>query len=113
MGNILDLLLLGVIAGVVACFWTRIIEPDMIFGRIGVWLHNKEYTARYTSGHLSIWVRFIQCSFCLQPWIMFLLALFYIITFHPYWVFAVVGVFGGLGTGNLIVEVVHSLRNNE
>jgi hypothetical protein len=65
------------------------------------------------NSHSSPLVKFIYCDFCVCPWIILALELFYIIEYHPWWLFAGIGVFAGLGSGNLIVELVHGLRNDE
>jgi hypothetical protein len=111
MNDILNLMYLGILAGMISVFWTRIIKKNMIFRKFGKRLE------KYNNDHIimfrydSVLAMFLRCAFCLQVWIVFLLSFFYIITYEPYWIFAIIGVFGALGSGNLVCEVVHALRN--
>jgi H+/Cl- antiporter ClcA len=111
MNDILNLMYLGILAGLISVFWTRICKKNMIFRKLGKWME------RYNNRHVlmfkydSVLAMFLRCAFCLQVWIVFLLSFFYIITYEPYWIFAIIGVFGALGSGNLVCEVVHALRN--
>lgn len=104
---------LGIVAGMFACFFTRIIKKNMIFRKFGKRLEilNNRHLIDHTTD--SLWIKFIRCGFCLCPWLVFLLSLFYIIIFTPWWLFAIIGVLGGLGSGNLVCELIHSLRNGE
>lgn len=101
----------GVLAGMVSAFWTRIIKPDMIFRKFGKWLtiqNNKHLIDHATD---SVLIKFVRCLFCITPWLVLLLELFYILDYQPYWVYAVIGTLGGLGSGNLVCELVCALRN--
>ena len=111
MNDIINMMYLGILAGAFSCFWTRIIKKNMIFRKFGKKLEtlNNRHIMQHNCD--SMWIKFIQCGFCLCPWVVFLLSLFYIIFYTPYWIFAVIGIFGALGAGNLVCETVHALRN--
>jgi hypothetical protein len=85
----------------------------MIFTGIGKWLQKQDNTHVIITTRHSILVKFLRCSFCIQVWITLILALFYILVFNPWWMFCVVGIAGGLGSGNLVAEIVVALRNDE
>ena len=85
----------------------------MIFTRFGKHLERIENNSWIMDSRSSPWVKFIRCFFCLCPWLVLVLELFYILEFSPGWLFAVIGVLGGLGSGNLVCEIVHCLRNEE
>ena len=104
MKHILYLALLGMIAGSISGFWTRTIKPGMIFRKIGKRLKRNKKSKSHS------WVKFLSCIFCITPWVFFLLALFYVIEFHPPFIYAIIGILGGVGAGNLIAEIIHSLR---
>jgi hypothetical protein len=106
-------MVLGIIAGMIACFWTRIIKTNMIFTGIGRWLQRIDNNHVILTTRHSMLAKFLRCSICLQPWLMLVLALFYILVFNPWWLFCVIGVAGGLGSGNLVAEIVCSLRNEQ
>lgn len=110
MEHILSLALLGLLAGAVSGFWTRIIRTGMIFEKIGKMLEDNNYNYWYLNSQSSPRVKFLKCIFCLVPWIFFLFALFYVIEYQPPFIYAVIGIFGGLGAGNLIAELIYSLR---
>jgi len=106
-------MVLGIIAGMFSCFWTRIIKKKMIFACIGEWLRKKDHThVVLTTKHLTI-IKFLLCSYCIPFWIMAILAVFYILVFTPWWPFCVIGITGGLGSGNLVAEIVVALRPDE
>jgi len=113
MNHILNFMVLGIIAGMFSCFWTRIIKKNMIFTGIGKYLERIDNHSWIMHQRSSIWIKFIRCNYCIQVWLFFILALFYILTFTPWWMFCVIGVVGGLGSGNLVSEIVCSLRNGE
>jgi len=113
MKEILHMTLLGMIAGMLSGFLTRIIKRNMIFRDFGELLIKVDSHSWIMSGRGSVWVKFIRCVFCLQVWICFGLVLFYIIEFNPWWLYAVIGVMGGLGAGNFIAEIINALRNEQ
>lgn len=99
MNHILNLGLLGILAGSIAGFWTRITMPDMIFEKLG----NKLILWRY--------LKPLSCIFCLSPWICFAFCAFYILEYNPWWVYCLIGVPGCFGMSNFTVEVIKALRN--
>lgn len=113
MRDIQMMVFLGIIAGFIAIFWTRLIRRNMIFRKIGATLQ------RWDNNHIimfkegSLLVKFLRCSFCLQVWLVFLLELFYIVEYRPCFIYAIIGVIGGLGAGNIVCELINSLRNEE
>ena len=111
MNDITYMAFLGIIAGMIAVLWTRIIRKNMLFRRLGKWLEiqNNRHLINHTCD--SMLVKFVQCAFCLTPWLVFALEGFYVITYTPYWIFAVIGVLAGLGAGNFTCEVINALRN--
>jgi len=111
MNHILNIVFLGLIAGMAACFWTRIIKTNMIFGFLGRWLIKRNNRHVILTTKNSKVIKLITCSYCIAVWIMALLSVFYVLMFRPGWIFASVGVLGGLGSGNLIAEIVCSIRN--
>ena len=111
MKHILYLALLGILAGSVSGFRTRIIKPGMIFEKIGKRLDQINYRNWIRKTKFSACAIFLNCVFCLQVWIFFLFALFYVIEYQPPFIYAVIGIFGGVGAGNLIAEIIYSLRN--
>lgn len=104
---------LGIIAGMFACFFTRIIKKNMIFKKFGKYLERINNNSWLMNKEESLWVKFIRCGFCLSPWLVFMLEIFYIIEFSPRWIYAFIGILGGLGAGNFVCELVHSIRNEE
>jgi hypothetical protein len=54
---------------------------------------------------------FLRCVFCVGPWICFAFDLFYILEYHPWWLYCVIGVLAGLGMGNVICELIYALRH--
>ena len=113
MEDIRFMILLGIAGGMIAGIWTRVIKTNMIFRKFGKWLTivNNRHLIEYTSD--SLWVTFIRCIFCLCVWIVLLLELWYILYFTPPWMIAVIGVIAGLGAGNFICEIIHTLRNEQ
>jgi len=113
MNHIVNMMYLGILAGLFSCFWTRIIRKNMVFRKFGKYLEvvNNRHLIDHVSD--SMLVKFIRCCFCVSPWVVFLLSLFYIIVFTPWWLFAVIGVIGGLGAGNFVCEVVNAFRQEE
>lgn len=111
MEQIIQMTFLGIVAGAFSCFWTRIIKKNMIFRKFGKKLEtlNNRHIMQHNCD--SMCIKFIQCVFCLCPWVVFLLSLFYIIIYTPWWLFAFIGVLGAWGSGNLVCEVTHALRN--
>jgi hypothetical protein len=115
MSHILNMFVLGLIAGMISIFWTRLIRRNMIFSFIHVFLTriDNKHIVDTGYGNDAPLSTFLRCIFCLTPWIVFLLELFYILEFHPWWLYATIGTFAGLGAGNIICELVHSIRNGE
>jgi len=101
--------ILGILAGGLASFWIRIIRSNMILGRVGKWLMKQDDKK---IGFKRYWyVQLLTCIVCLAPWISFAFCLFYILKYHPWWLYAVIGVLGSLATSNIIVELIKALRN--
>lgn len=113
MTDILQMTFFGVIAGLIAGFFTRIIKPGMIFYNIGKRLNKIDNHHRIETARASLWVKFFRCMFCTAPWICLLLNIFYIIIFAPHWYFAIIGILGGNGVGNFVSEIIYSLRQGE
>ena len=113
MEHIINMMFLGIIAGMISVFWTRIIKSDMIFRKFGHWIEiqNNRHLIEHATD--SLLIKFIKCMFCITPWVVFLLSLFYIIIFSPCWIFAIIGVLGALGSGNLVCELVYAIRNEK
>lgn len=115
MSDIISFAILGMLAGAIAGFWTRIIRESMIFSFIGEWIAkiNKRHILATGRGE-NHWLCFLLCCiFCITPWIAFVLDLYYIITYTPAWYLCVIGVVASLGTGNFIAEVIYGLRGQE
>jgi len=81
----------------------------MILGKVGKWLMKCEIRRTGLGG--CWYVHLLTCVFCLAPWITIAFSLFYILEYHPWWLYAVIGVFGSLATSNIIVELIKALRN--
>ena len=114
MTDIIYLTFMGIIAGLLACFWTRIIKDDMILGFIGEWLDDRMWVAvEERPNRVPFFYKLLTCSFCIQVWLYAFMAGFYISNFTPHWHFALVGILGGLGMGNFVVEIVIALRNED
>jgi hypothetical protein len=113
MRDIINLVLLGLIAGGISGLWTRIIKRNMILHKVGRKLERIDDMHRVRKGKASPWVKFLFCGFCIVPWLFFLFALWYLITYTPPFIPLVIGVLGGLGGGNLIAEEIHSIREGE
>jgi len=113
MKDLQFMILLGIAGGFISGLWTRVIKTNMIFRKFGKWLTivNNRHLIEYTSD--SLWVKFIRCIFCISVWVVLLLELWYVLYYTPYWMIAVIGVFGGLGAGNFVCEVTHTLRNEQ
>ena len=111
MKHIIFMTLLGVIAGMTAGFWTRIIHKNMILRKVGKRLEtlNNRYIIEHT--YDSMWIKFIRCMFCITPYLVVLFEVFYVCVYQPWWMFAVIGTFGGLGAGNLVCETINAMRN--
>ena len=112
MLHIINLVFLGLVAGLIACFWTRIIKTNMILGKLGKWLSKKNNMHVINTTEESILIMFVRCAYCIPPWLMLILGVFYVIVFHPWWPFAVIGILGGMGAGNLVAEFICSMRND-
>jgi hypothetical protein len=123
MNHIFNLAILGAFSGMIAVFWSRIISRKMIFSSFGAWLdsfirdEDKRVYDVFMQTELSKKFLlmekitfFLQCFFCLAPWWCFTFDAFYIIEFHPWWLYAVIGILAGLGMGNFICELIHALR---
>lgn len=113
MKNILDMVALGIIAGMISGFWTRIIRKKMVFSFIGEWLNKINNNHLIDTTKHSTLVMFLWCIFCIPVWLCLILDLFYIIEYNPWWIYAIIGVLGSLGSGNLVAEIISSLRNEE
>jgi len=113
MQHIIYMTILGIIAGAIAGFWTRIIRRNMIFSFVYEWLekYDQAHIIKTGTGYGTPLSKFIRCIFCIPPWLVFALEAFYICTFHPWWLYSVIGVLGGLGAGNMVAEIIHCLRN--
>ena len=113
MKDITNLVLLGLFAGMISGFLTRITKPEMIFEKWGKWME------RYNNKHLLIFVRpskmvyALRCVFCMTPYIVVVLNVAYIVYFTPYWLFCVIGVPASIGAGNFVAEITCALRGNE
>jgi len=111
MKDIIYMTFLGIVAGMIAILWTRLIRKNMLFRRLGKWLEiqNNRYLIDHTCD--SMLVKLVRCSFCLSVWLVFMLEVFYIFTYSPWWLFAIIGIAAGLGAGNFTCEVINALRN--
>lgn len=111
MNDILNMMVLGLVAGLLSVLWTRVIKRGMIFYPMERWLIKKNNNHVMRTNKDSPWVSFAICLFCITPWLCLVMEVFYIVDQVPYWPYAIIGVLGGLGSGNFIAEVVNSLRN--
>ena len=111
MNHIINMMFLGILGGLIAAFWTRIIKPNMIFREISrrLTLINNRHLIEHATD--SMLVKFAKCLFCVTPWLVLILELFYILDYNPWCLYCVIGTLGGLGSGNLVAELVCSLRN--
>jgi len=113
MGHVTNLVLLGLFAGMISGFLTRITKPDMIFERFGNWM------TRYNNKHILMFkersnmVYALRCVFCMTPYIVVVFNVAYIIYFTPYWLFCLIGVPASIGAGNFVSEITCALRGNE
>lgn len=111
MKDLQAMAILGIIAAMVAIFWTRIIKKNMIFRKIGKALE------RYNNNHIimfkedSLMVKFLRCCFCIQVWVSLLLCFWYIVEYRPPFILAFIGIFAALGAGNTLCEIIVALRN--
>jgi hypothetical protein len=110
MEHIMSMMFLGILAGLVAGFFTRIIKSDMILRSLGHWIdiRNNRHLIEHATD--SLLIKFIKCMFCITVWLVFLLEAFYIVEYTPFWTYAAIGVLGGLGAGNLVCEVIYAIR---
>lgn len=113
MNHILNMTVLGIVSGMISIFWTRVTYRRMIFSFVYEWMlkldHKQMLKTGKGGGHpLS---NFLNCIFCLTPYISLLLSIFYIIEFNPWWLFTLIGIAGGLGSGNFVCEIVYVFRN--
>lgn len=126
MIHIICLAVMGVIAGTIAGFWTRIIRPEMILWKVGRWGTNNARTydqkiidvvlekkLTWRSALLEKFTFLIQCIFCIVPWLCFALDACYIIIYTPAWYLCIIGVFASLGAGNIVAEIIYALRGRE
>ncbi len=115
MNHVLALAVMGIIAGMLAGLWTRIIKKDMIFSFVHDFLTriDTEHILKTGFGDNAPLSSFLRCVFCLVPWIAFVLDICYVVIYTPAWYLCVIGVFASLGAGNLIAEVIYALRREE
>jgi len=113
MTDIVLMAVLGLIAGTISGFWTRIIKRKMIFESFGKWLQKKDESRLILYSTHNPWVYLMRCIFCFSVWCCFILDAFYIIDERPFWVYAIIGVFASLGVGNFIAEIICSTRSDE
>jgi hypothetical protein len=113
MKTILNLALLGFLSGMIACFWSRIIRPNMIFRGTGKWLTrmNNRYLIEQATD--SIWIKLLKCAFCISPWLVFIFSLWYACYYQPPVLPFIIGVIGALGAGNFVIELVNVFRSEE
>ena len=111
MKDIIYMTFLGIVAGMIAILWTRLIRKNMLFRKLGKWLEiqNNRHLINHTCD--SMLVKLVRCSFCLSVWLVLMLEVFYIFTYSPWWLFAIIGIAAGLGAGNFTCEVINALRN--
>ena len=113
MKDITNLVLLGLFAGMLSGFLTRITKKEMIFEKFGKWMD------RYNNKHLLIFVKpskmvyALRCMFCMTPYIVLVFDAAYIAYYAPHWLFCFIGVVASLGAGNFIGEIISTLRGNE
>jgi hypothetical protein len=111
MLHILSMTFLGLIAGMMAGLWTRLIRKNMIFRRFGKYLETTNNNHLINYNRDAPLVKFVQCIFCVAPWFVFVLEILYMIRFHPWWPYCFVGILGGLGAANMIAEFINAFRN--
>ena len=113
MKDIIYLALLGIFAGGIAAFWTRIIRKGMILFCVGEWLWERDYKKLLTSGDTSrsAIAKFLNCIFCLSPWIYLPLFIWYVIEYSPGFFPVLIGLLAGLGLATFISETVYYMRN--
>ena len=113
MNHIINMAILGIFAGMITGFWTRIIKSNMIFGKFGRIILKASFY--YKPGTdipaTKWWGKLLTCIFCLPPWICLVFCLFYILEYQPWCLYAVIGVFCAFGTANTTVEIIKALRN--
>ena len=113
MEKITDLILLGAVSGLFCLFWTKIIQDGMILGFIGRWFDKKTERHIIRTNREPLLVKLFTCSACLNVWVFTLLAVFYILNYHPCLSDAVIGIAGGVGAGNFLAELVTILRKDD
>ena len=112
MGHIINLALLGIFAGALSGFLTRITMKGMIFEKWG------KRMERYNNSHIIMFVRdspmivLLRCVFCMTPYIAVVFDVVYIVYYTPAFSLCLVGVLSGLGMGNLVAEIIYKLRGN-
>ncbi len=111
MIDVINLMLLGLFAGTISLFWTRILKRKMILNKLGRILSriNDWHIINKEKPHPCI--KFLFCSYCLSPWICGLFDLWYVLTYNVGVIPLIIGILAGLGAGNLAVEFVAPLRN--
>jgi hypothetical protein len=113
MTDILNLIVIGLVAGMVACLWTRIIKKGMLMSFIGKRLKDMDNVSLIRTNKHSKFADFMRCGFCLSVWICLFFEIIYLACMDVAFWDAFIGIMGGLGAGNLVCEVIHSLRNEE
>ena len=113
MGHVTNLVLLGLFAGMISGFLTRITKPDMIFERFGNWMdrYNNKHILMFVESSKMIYA--LRCVFCMTPYIVVVFDVVYIAYFTPYWLFCVIGVPASIGAGNFVAEIICALRGGE
>lgn len=115
MNHITSFAIMGLLAGAIAGFGTRIIRPGMIFSFVSDWFKKEQSKSIMKTGKFIIppVERFLSCVFCLTPWIAFFLDACYIVIYSPVWYLCIIGVLASVGTGNFIAETIYGLRGQE
>jgi hypothetical protein len=113
MTTISQMAILGVLAGFIATFWTRILRPNMIFGAFGKWLNRLNDAHIINTTKDSPLIKLVKCAFCLQIWLGTVFIIWYVITFTPPAIPCIIGVLGAWGAGNFTVELVNVFRNED
>lgn len=115
MNHILALAFMGLLAGALAGFWTRIIGHGMILFFINKKIAERNRQRVMETGMVrdGLLYRFINCIFCVTPYLVLLFDGFYVVVYTPAWYLCVIGVFASLGAGNLIAEIIYALRGRE
>ena len=113
MNHIVNMTFLGVIAAMIAIFWTRIIRKGMILERIGNRIANLNNESMIMTQRPSKLAKFLVCMFCIAPWLCLVLDIFYVIYYLPGFFFVVIGILGGVGAGCFTCELAHTLRDED